>query len=145
MNHMKNAWSKTIPVINYVFLAISLGLLLGIDLPILMSSGGGELVGFWYMMLAVLAIFAIFLILENFVFRKKFMAIPGSDVGIIVIIVLRNIIFVLNFIPLIQLIGLAGIFYVGWILLILYIVFIISRFHSNDKSRSKLPPSPSAA
>jgi hypothetical protein len=94
-----------------------------------------------------LAVFAIFLVLENFVFSKKFASThSGIDVGLNILIVIRNVIFLLNFIPLIQLLGLVGIFYVGWLILILYIIFIIYRFgHSTAIIHPPSPPAPSVA
>jgi hypothetical protein len=64
-----SSWSKAIPVINYVFFGLSLILILGVDVPIVVQSP--KLGSFLTIMFAVLAVFAVFLILENFVFRKK--------------------------------------------------------------------------
>jgi hypothetical protein len=140
-----SSWSKTIPVINYIFFGLSLALILGVDVPIVVQSS--ELSGFLMVMFVVLAVFAIFLVLENFVFSKKFASThSGIDVGLNILIVIRNVIFLLNFIPLIQLLGLVGIFYVGWLILILYIIFIIYRFgHSTAIIHPPSPPAPSVA
>lgn len=99
-------WAKGIPRTNKVFMIISLLLVFGLDLFIAISSP--DLRSFWYMMLGVFAVFIVFFCLENFVFRKKFANTTSSlDKWISMIIVIRNLIFLLNFIPFIQLLGLA--------------------------------------
>lgn len=105
-NILTGPWEKRIPRINKVFMVISLVLVFGLDLLILISSP--SLAPYWYMMLGVLAIFVIFFCLENFVFRKKFANTTSSlDKWITTIVVIRNIVFLLNFIPLIQLLGVS--------------------------------------
>ena len=107
--HLGNStslWAKGIPRTNKVFMIISLVFVFGLDLFIAISSP--DLRSFWYMMLRVFAVFAFFFCLENFVFRKKFANTTSSlDKWISMIIVIRNLIFLLNFIPFIQLLGLA--------------------------------------
>lgn len=150
-------WTKGIARTNNVFMVISLVLVFGLDLLILISSP--SLAPYWYMMLGVLAAFAIFYCLENFVFRKKFANTTSAlDKWISLIIVLRNIVFLLNFIPLIQLLGLAllggflsiipglfggnglglggfGIFGLAApILIISYIILIISRYSTTKNA-----------
>ena len=99
-------WAKGIPRTNKVFMIISLVLVFGLDFFIAISSP--DLRSFWYMMLAVFAVFAVFFCLENFIFRKKFANTTSSlDKWISMIIVIRNLVFLLNFIPFIQLLGLA--------------------------------------
>jgi|SRR3989344_1102790 len=125
-------WTKSIAKTNKVFMIISLILVFGVDLLILISSP--SLASFWYMMLGVLAVFAVFFYLENFVFSKKFAGTTARvDKGIGIVVVLRNLLFILNFIPFIQLLGLAAIVYGGWLLGIIYIVLIISRFKQTKK------------
>jgi hypothetical protein len=150
-------WAKGIPRTNNVFMVISLLLVFGLDLLILISSP--SLAPYWYMMLGVLAAFVIFYCLENFVFRKRFFGTTSRlDKWISLIIVLRNIIFLLNFVPLIQLLGLAllggflsivpglfggnglglggfGIFGLAApILIISYIILIVSRYSTTKKA-----------
>jgi len=121
-------WTKGIPRTNKVFMIISLVLVFGLDLFIIISSPG--LRSFWYMMLGVLAVFAVFFCLENFVFRKKFTDNTSNlDKGIFAVIVIRNLIFLLNFIPVIQLLGFAAIVYAGWIIGLIYLGLIIVRFN----------------
>jgi len=92
---------------NLVFFLISAALIFILDLSILISSP--DLAPFWYMMLLVFGIFEIFFILENFTFRKKFAnSTQPVDTGIMTLIVIRDIIFVLNFIPFIQLLGMTA-------------------------------------
>ena len=126
-------WAKGIPKTNKVFMIISLLLVFGLDLFIAISSP--DLKGFWYMMLAVFAVFAVFFCLENFVFSKKFANTTFSiDKWISFVVVIRNLLFILNFIPFIQLLGLAGILYGGWAIGIVYIGLIITRFNQTNKT-----------
>lgn len=151
-------WIKGIPRINKVFMIISLILVFGLDLFIIISSP--DLRSFWYIMLGVLAVFAVFFCLENFIFHKKFANTTSSlDKWISMIIVIRNLIFLLNFIPFIQLLGLAllggflsiipGLFGGGGMglglggsggigllvpaMVVIYIILIIGRYSSTKK------------
>lgn len=125
-------WNKTIPVTNWCFMVISLLLVFVLDLGIAITSP--DLRSFWYMMLLVMTVFVIFFTLENYVFRKKFIGtVSVHDKGIYTMIIIRNIIFVLNFIPLIQLLGLAAIAFVGWIVLIAYVYFMVQRSSPPQK------------
>lgn len=144
-------WTTRIPRTNKVFMIISLLLVFGLDLLLVISSP--SLAPYWYMMLGVLAVFAIFYCLENFVFQKRFANTTSNlDIWISPIIVLRNIVFLLNFVPLIQMIGLGllgglislmpamlggnglglGFFgFFGWaapVILVVYIILIASRY-----------------
>ena len=57
-------------------------------------------------MLIVFGIFAVFFCLENYVFSKKFSDTKSAlDPWISGIIVVRNLVFLLNFIPFIQILG----------------------------------------
>lgn len=121
-------WTKGIPRTNIRFMVVSLLLVCGLDLTIAVSSP--DLMDFWYIMLGVLAVFLVFFYIENFVFSKKFADTKsGLDPWIFAMILVRNIIFVLNFIPLIQLIGLAADMYIGWIVTLIYVVLIVFRFN----------------
>ncbi len=122
-------WRKGILTTNIIFFLIYVGLIVGIDMPIVHSDS--SLLGFLQIMYVVLAGYVVFFLLETFVFRKKFGTSASSlDNGIVTVIVLRNILFLLNFIPFIQLLGLAGLPTVGLILLIIYIILIVRRFNS---------------
>lgn len=99
-------WTNGIPTTNKAFMISSLLLVFCIDLFIIIAVP--ELAAFWYIMLGILAMFAVFYCLENFVFSKRFANTTSSlDKWISMVIVIRNLIFILNFIPLIQLLGLA--------------------------------------
>lgn len=120
-------WAKGIPRTNYGFMVVSLLLVFGLDLFVIISSP--DLKEFWYVMLIVLAVFTCFLCIENFVFSKRLASTKsGLDKWISMVIVIRNLIFLLNFIPFIQLLGLAAIFFGGWIILLAYIILMVSRF-----------------
>ena len=103
----KSMWGHSIPRSNRVAMKVSLALVFIIDLIILFLSGF-SLFMFWAIMLAVLGIFAIFFFLENHVFSKRFGDTKSAlDKWIAIIIALRNLVFILNFIPLIQVFGLG--------------------------------------
>ena len=121
------AWAKVIPRLNYVFAAIYLLLVFGLDLSIIISDN--SLIGFWYIMLGVLAAFFIFLGLENFLFKKKFSPYHSKlDLWISILILGRNTLFLLNFIPFIQLLGLMGLYTAGGPILLAYIILIVIRY-----------------
>lgn len=99
-------WAKHIPRANKIFMVISLLLVFGLDLSILIESP--DLAYFWYVMLGVLAVFMVFYCLENFVFSKRFSKTTSSwDKWISMIIAVRNLVFLLNFIPYIQVLGMV--------------------------------------
>jgi hypothetical protein len=147
-------WTKKgIPRTNKISMIISLILVFGIDLSIVIASP--DLIEFWYMMLGVLAIFTVFFYLENFIFRKKFTNTTSPlDKWISMIIVVRNLIFILNFIPFIQLLGLAllagflavipglfgggglgggfgGIGFLVPVMIVIYIILIVNRYRET--------------
>jgi hypothetical protein len=102
----KSLWAKAIPRTNWAFMVTSLLLVFGLDLLILLVSP--SLWPFWAEMLTVLGVFVIFFCLENFLFKKKFSGTKSHlDPWISTIISVRNIIFLLNFIPFIQLLGMS--------------------------------------
>jgi hypothetical protein len=99
-------WIKIIPGTNRVFLILSLLLVFGLDLIILISSP--SLFPFWAMMLANLVASLTFFYFENFLFYKKYAHTKSKlDLYILILIIIRNLVFILNYIPLIQLLGLA--------------------------------------
>jgi hypothetical protein len=119
-------WTKVIPVINSIFLIIALGIFVMIDLPILYEDW--SLLFFAYIMLAALGVFVIFTFLEMFPFRKRFEHSQSPiDGWLVVLIVIRNIAFVLNVIPFIQLLGMAAVGIGGIPYLILYAVLTVQR------------------
>jgi len=124
---VKNDWNKIIPSTNIGFLVVSLVLVLGLDLLILVNSP--DLFPFFAEMLIVLGVFGIFFYLENFVFKKRFLNTQSKlDGWITTLVILRNIAFVLNFIPLIQILGGVALFYGGVPYLIIYSILLAKRF-----------------
>jgi len=125
-------WTKVIPRTNIGFLIPCLLLVFGLNMMIALNDR--SLREFWYIMLGVFAAFAVFFILENFVFKKLF-ANSQSDVDIWIstLVVLRNILVLLNVIPLIQLLGMLIGFYAVWVYVPLYIILIIIRFNQTRK------------
>lgn len=119
-------WSKIIPSSNSTFMVISLGLFLGLDLMILVTNPG--MYPFWAAMLVVIVIFAAFYYYENYKLAKKFKKTKSkADVWILVLVTIRNVVFVLNFIPFIQILG-AGILILGGIpYIILYYIALMAR------------------
>ena len=121
-------WKRKIPWNNMSSMAIFLLLVFGLDLFIVISSP--DLIFFWYIMLAVLGGFLIFFFLENLLFIKKFADHKSKlDLWIFLIIIVRNFIFLLNFIPFIQVLGLILLpFIFVPVCLVLYTILIICRF-----------------
>ena len=98
-------WGKGIPRTNWVFMGTSLLLVFGLDLFVLMQSNF-SLMPFWIEMLIVFGVFTVFFSFENYVFSKKFSSTRSAlDPWISLVIVLRNLVFVLNFVPVIQVLG----------------------------------------
>ena len=87
-----------------------------------------SLLAFWIEMVVVLGIFGIFFYLENFSLKKRFENSRSTlDTWISVAIVIRNVIFVLNFIPVIQIGGGALLVLGGIPYLILYSILLNKR------------------
>jgi sterol desaturase/sphingolipid hydroxylase (fatty acid hydroxylase superfamily) len=85
-------------------MALSLILFLGLDLEILINSP--NLLPFWIGMLVVMIIFICFYYYENSKLKKKYKnSRSNADVWLLVLNLIRNLVFLLNFIPLIQLLG----------------------------------------
>jgi hypothetical protein len=65
-----------------------------------------DLLPFWIEMIVVFGVFLFFYYLENHVFKKRFSESHSQfDGWILALIVVRNIVFLLNFIPFIQILG----------------------------------------
>jgi len=106
---------------------VSLLLVFGLDLVILLQSGM-SLLFFWIWMLAVLGVFAVFFYLENVVFKNRFISTQSKlYTWISLLAVIRNLAFILNFIPLIQILGGVVLMYGGIPYLIIYIILLTSR------------------
>ncbi len=119
-------WYKIIPKTNIVFLVLSCILVFGLDLLILLSSP--MLFPFWIEMLVAFGVFMGFFYAECYTFRSKFSQSYSSvDIPLYCLIVLRNFVLFLNFIPLIQIIG-AILSAVGILpYLIVYVILIRIR------------------
>ena len=119
-------WSKRIPRTNLGFMAVSLLFVFGLDLIILINET--DLWPFFVAMLVVLSIFVVFYFIENYVLKKKFSTSRSRlDTWIVVLILVRNIVFVLNFIPGIQILGGAVLVFGGIPFLIIYGLLLSSR------------------
>lgn len=134
-NFVNKIWEKVIPRINAGFLILYLLFVFGVDVFVLLSASTherGQYMSFWYIMLAVLAVYFLFFCLENFIFKKRFRSTTSRlDSWIVFFIVVRNIVFLLNFIPFIQLLGLFIDFFAGWAIVIIYAIFMFL----NEKYR----------
>jgi len=120
-------WSAFIPRINKIFLVPSLLLVFGLDLIILISSF--SLIGFWLEMLAVFGVFLLLFYFENKILRKKFADTKTPlDPFIYVLVVIRNIVIFLNFIPFIQLLGMTIGMFTGIPYLLIYSLLIWLRY-----------------
>ncbi len=124
---MNKIWSKIIPFMNKWTMIISLILIFTVDFYVIVESP--EFIMFWAIMFAVLGVFFIFYKLEKNKYIPKFRQQRQSrlDKWIASFVFVRNIIFILNFIPFIQLLGLATLFWGGLPMLIFYIIVIKMR------------------
>lgn len=105
-------WSKGIPRGNMIIMIISLILVFGLDLVILIDNP--TLAPFWFAMLGVFGIFGIFYYIENRIFKQKFKTtLSKKDKQISLLIGLRDMVFLLNFIPFIQILGGIALMYGG--------------------------------
>lgn len=119
-------WSKGIPRTNIGFMIVSLLLVFGLDLVILINEM--DLLPFWLAMLVVLAVFGVFFYRENRVLNRRFVNSRSTlDKWIVTLVVIRNIIFVLNFIPFIQIGGAMILVFGGIPYLIVYFILLSKR------------------
>ena len=101
-------WSHRIKALNYTTLVVCLGIMLLIDLPILRSTP--SLSGFFYLMIGVVGAFVGCLLFELWAGKKLRDKQPSRlDSTILTLAGIRNLIVILNVIPLIQLLGLLAI------------------------------------
>ena len=93
-------WGKAIPRVNGVFFVLYL-LLLGLDLFLAMGLGLMEL---WYIMIGIFTAFLVFAYLESRVFRKFLGNSQSSfDRPIYLLVLIRNLLILLNFVPMLHL------------------------------------------
>ena len=140
---LNRIWDKWIPRTNTIFLVLFLLLIFGVDLVIILNNP--DLFGFWAIMLIVFAGYCIFFFIENFKFNKKLATSQHSlDTWIFIVVILRNILFLLNFIPFIQLLGLLGLPTVGVGLLVVYIILVVLRMRRSRRDGVVATLSPSS-
>lgn len=119
-------WTKRIPWSNKLTLYASLPLVFGLDLWILVQTP--ELFAFWAIMLAVLTGFFVFLNYENNNLSQKFQHSHSKlDYWILTMVGIRNLVVILNFIPLIQILGMGALLFAGIPYLIIYLILISAR------------------
>lgn len=128
MNNVNFIWGKYIPLINKISLILYLVPLFTVDLYIVIRMPG--LFVLWFVMFIVLGIFLFFYRLENTKYRNRFTTFSSYDKYIFVLIILRNILFLLNFIPYIQIFGFIGLVSVGAIIVVIYLILIGLRNQS---------------
>ena len=125
-------WTKNIPRSNKGFMVVSLLLFLGLDLFILISEP--DLLVFWLAMLVVMLIFVAFYYYENYKLAVKFETSTSKlDPWILALVALRNVVFVLNFVPVIQILGGMALIFGGVPYLIVY-YFVIKARHKSVAS-----------
>jgi len=122
-------WSKSIPGTNIGFMVVSLLLVFVLDLGILIASPG--LWGFYVAMLIVISIFAGFFYFEKNVLKKRFLLSHSKlDSWFFGLVILRNLVFLLNFIPLIQIAGGMALVFGGIPYIIIYCIILKKRWIS---------------
>lgn len=119
-------WRRIVPIFDWVTLATSLALLIGVDMPIVAESP--EYTDLLHIMFAVFGVFLAMFILENFVFRKRFATeVRKGDGFFAVFIFIRNLFFIINFIPVVHLLALVVMPVVGPAFVLGYTIFLIVR------------------
>jgi len=127
----KNLWRTTIPKSNTGSLRFAIGFFLIVDTTILVLTGF-SLFMFWAAMLAVIAIMWAFVHYENKVLSPRYMSSTSKlDKWISALIGLRNAIFFLNLIPVIQVLGFTLLVWGGIPYLLSYILIIQARNKSD--------------
>jgi hypothetical protein len=121
-------WNRYIPRTNNIFLGIDLALVFILDLAIIINSP--ELKPFWYAMLFVLVIQLVFWSIENYYLSPKLKTQPttASTQFFYIFSLLKNILFLLNYIPLVQIIGWIGGVFAGPVIVVGYIVTLWFQF-----------------
>ncbi|MEP7204767.1 MAG: hypothetical protein ABI716_01065 [Candidatus Saccharibacteria bacterium] len=125
-------WSKSIPKTNKIFLIAAAALLLIVDLPLLISDRTGMLIMFFILMLIAFAVLLVFSRLELYVFKKKFSGSKSKyDHVLFGLIIARDLLLFLNFIPYVQLLGIFAFVMLGLPILISYTVLVSLRSSSS--------------
>lgn len=124
---------RLVPKTNKFFFVISVVFVFGIDLIILIMSP--SLWFFWAEMLLVFGIFYLFYSAEKNVAKSKFAQSKSNlDTWIYMLVVIRNIVIFLNFIPFIQVIGMM----VGMFLVVPYsiVYLVITTVRAKKRMRT---------
>ena len=125
-------WSKWIPGANKIFMLLSL-LVMFVVHPFIINTDalgfGNEIALFFYgIMFIPLVIFGIFYRYENNKLSNQFESTrSGTDPWLLILIVIRNIVFGLNFVPYIQILGIMALFFGGVPYLIIYYFLLRAR------------------
>ena len=127
-------WTKGIHRTNTIFMVTSLFLVFGLDLLILINNP--FLAPFYIAMVVVLGIFGAFYYYETRALKKKYSNSSSKlDIWIYVLVVIRNLVFVLNFIPLIQILGGMALLFGALPYLIIYNIILLrlrpKAIHAN--------------
>ena len=125
-------WSKGIPITNKLFMLVSLLVMFVIHPFIIVTDAleiGSDIALLFYgIMFAPLIIFAVFYLYENKKLSARFSHTQSkTDTWLLVLIIIRNIVFILNFIPFIQIAGAMALVFGGIPYLIIYILLIRAR------------------
>lgn len=122
-------WAKQIPKFNFAFMVASVLLIVLLDYGL--ASSIPDLMSFFVLMLYVLAVFVVFYIIENRWLKAKFSNSESKlDSWFVFLIVIRDFVFLLNFIPGIQLLGMTALGFIGIPYLVIYLIMLIARFKS---------------
>ncbi|MDO8269059.1 MAG: hypothetical protein Q7T54_00095 [Candidatus Levybacteria bacterium] len=121
-------WTVLIPAINKSIFIISLLVLCLIDIPYLVKVP--SLFIFFIPMVISILLFVVFLYIENDLKQSYKNSRSLLDILFVVLITIRNILFFLNVLPVIQILG---IFAVG-VLCIPYIIIYVFAIHRRDKA-----------
>lgn len=129
-------WAKDINIINKNYLKVYSVVLVLVDLPIVLLSMGALML-YLLIMLGAVGIMGLCAWIEYSASKRlEHSARSGSDVLILLLVHLRNMIVLLNVIPGIQLLGMAAAFFGGYFIIILQFLLIgirISRAHTAAK------------
>ena len=127
-------WSKWIPLANKIFIGIALFIFFGVDLFILvtdsMDLGTGIviMIFFYGIMFIPMLVFYGFYRYENQKLADKYLTSSSKiDPWILVMVSIRDIVFILSVIPFIQILGMAALVFEGIPYLIVYYFLLRAR------------------
>ncbi len=124
-------WSSYVILTNKIFMGVSLIIMFGINVYILATDAlglGDDALFFYGIMFVPLILFAGFYLYENKNLSARFMGSQSNiDPWILALILIRNGVFVLNFIPFIQIMGGIALIMGGVPYLIVYFLLLYMR------------------